>query len=162
LTTTNIEEKLKEKDASIKIDSFYDPGKARKVEEIIRQMLADKGRPFGSVKHDAKTVGNAGIQVSFTVDDGPKARSKEIEFDGNSVFDDGKLRGSMKKLKESGFWNLSWLGGKTTYTEEKWGEDQEKVRDYYLDRGYVTATVDKPNISYSDGKSGFFKKKPVK
>jgi outer membrane protein insertion porin family len=162
LTTTNIEEKLKEKDAAIKIDTFYDPGRARKVEEIIRQMLADKGRPFGSAKHDAKAVGNAGLQVSFTIDDGPKARLKTIEFEGNQVFDDGKLRKSMKKLKPSGFWNLSWLGGKTTYTEEKWGEDQEKVRDYYLDRGYVTATVDKPAISYTDGKSGFFKKKPVK
>jgi outer membrane protein insertion porin family len=162
LTNTNIEDKLKEKDAAIKIDSFYDPGKARKVEEIIRQMLADKGRPFGTVKHDAKAVGNAGLQVSFTIDDGPKAKLKLVEFEGNQVFDDGKLRGSMKKLKPAGFWNLSWLGGKTTYTEEKWGEDQEKIRDFYLDHGYVTATVDKPAISYFDGKSGFLKKKPVK
>jgi outer membrane protein insertion porin family len=162
LTNTNIEDKLKEKDAGIRIDTFYDPGKARRVEEIIRQMLADKGRPFGTVKHDAKAVGNAGLQVSFTIDDGPKAKIKAIEFEGNQVFDDGKLRGAMKKLKPSGFWNLSWLGGKTTYTEEKWGEDQEKIRDYYLDRGYVTATVDKPSMYYADGKSGFFKKKPVK
>ena len=162
LTTSNIEDKLKEKDAAIKIDTFYDPGKARKVEEIIRQLLAEKGRPFGSVKHDAKAIGSAGLQVSFTIDDGPKARLKLVEFEGNRVFDDGKLRGSMKKLKPAGFWNLSWLGGKATYTEEKWGEDQEKIRDFYLDHGYVTATVGKPEISYFDGKAGFLKKKPVK
>jgi outer membrane protein insertion porin family len=162
LTTTEVDDKLKEKDAAIRIDTFYDPGKARKVEEIIRQMLADKGLPFGSVKHEAKAVGNAGIQVSFTIDDGPKAKLKTIEFEGNQVYDDGKLRKTMKKLKPSGFFNLSWLGGKTTYTEEKWGEDQERIRDHYLNNGYVTATVDKPVISYTDGKSGFFKKKPVK
>lgn len=162
LTTSNIEDKLKEKDAAIRIDSFYDPGKARKVEEIIREMLAEKGRPFGSVKHDAKAIGNQGLQVSFSIDDGPKARLKQIEFSGNDVFDDGKLRGAMKKLKPSGFWNLSWIGGKSTYTEEKWGTDQEGIRDFYLDHGYVTATVGKPEISYSDGKSGLFKKKPVK
>ena len=162
LTTSNIEDKLKEKDAAIKIDAFYDPGKARKVEEIIRQMLTEKGRPFSTVKHDAKAIGSAGLQVSFSVDDGPKAKVKVIDFEGNQVFSDGKLRGSMKKVKQAGFWNLSWLGGKTTYTEEKWGEDQEKVRDYYLDHGYVTATVGKPEISYFDGKAGFLKKKPVK
>jgi len=162
LSTSNIEDKLKEKDAAIKIDAFYDPGKARKVEEIIRQMLTEKGRPFSTVKHDAKAIGSAGLQVSFSVDDGPKAKVKVIDFEGNQVFSDGKLRGSMKKVKQAGFWNLSWLGGKTTYTEEKWGEDQEKVRDYYLDHGYVTATVGKPEISYFDGKAGFLKKKPVK
>jgi outer membrane protein insertion porin family len=162
LSSTAIDEKLKEKDASIRIDTFYEPSKARRVEEIVRQMLADKGRPFGTVKHDAKALGNAGLQVSFSIDDGPKARIKAIEFEGNQVFDDGKLRGAMKKLKPSGFWNLSWLGGKSTYTGEKWGEEQERVRNYYLDRGYVTATVDKPSMHYSDGKSGFFKKKPVK
>src|SRR5262245_7293781 len=105
LTHTAIDDKLKEKDASIKIDTFYDPGKARRVEEIVRQMLAEKGRPFGTVKHDAKSVGNAGLQVSFTVDDGPKARAKRIEFEGNQVYDDGKLRKAMKKLKPAGFWN---------------------------------------------------------
>src|SRR5262249_25501808 len=31
-----------------------------------------------------------------------------------------KLAGQMKKIKASGFWNLSWLGGKTKYTESKW------------------------------------------
>jgi outer membrane protein insertion porin family len=162
LTTSNIEDKLKEKDAAIKIDTFYDPGKARKIEEIIRQLLAEKGRPFPTVKHDAKPVGSQGLQVSFNIDDGPKARIKEIDFQGNQVFDDGKLKKSMKKLKQSGFWNLAWIGGKTTYTEEKWGDDQEKIRDFYLDHGYVTATVGKPDLSYTDGKAGFLKKKPVK
>jgi outer membrane protein insertion porin family len=162
LTKTNIEDKLKEKDAILRIDSFYDIGKARKVEEIVKEMLHEKGRPFGTVKHDAKALGGAGLQVSFVVDDGPKAKLKEIVFAGNDVFSDGSLRGAMKKLKQPGFWNLSWLGGKTTYTEEKWAEDQENIRDFYLNHGYVTATLGQPTITYSDGKSGFFKKRPVK
>ena len=45
-------------------------------------MLADKGRPFATVKHEAKTIGGAGVQVSFVIDDGPKAKIKEIDFDG--------------------------------------------------------------------------------
>ena len=60
LTTSNIEDELKKKDAALRIDSFYDPGKARRVEAIIREMLKEKGRPFATVKHDAKTVGGAG------------------------------------------------------------------------------------------------------
>jgi outer membrane protein insertion porin family len=169
LTTSSIEDALKEKDAQVKIDTFYDPAKARKVEAIIKEMLAQKGRPFATVKHEAKNIGGSGQQLSFIIDDGPKAKIHEIVFDGNEVYDDAKLRGKMKKLKTPGFFNLSWLGGKTTYTEDKWlgGEedargDRGRLEDFYLDHGYVTARVGQPKISYTDGKAGWFKKRPVK
>jgi outer membrane protein insertion porin family len=162
LTTSTIEEELKKKEVALKIDSFYDPAKARKVEEVIQGMLKEKGRQFGSVKHDAKNVGGAGVQVSFIVDDGPNSKVKNIEFEGNVLSSDGKLRAAMKKIKQAGFWNLSWLTGKNKYSEEKWSEDQENLRNHYLNRGYVTATVGKPEIEFFDGKSGLFKKKPVK
>jgi outer membrane protein insertion porin family len=168
LTQTNIEDELKKRDAQIRIDTFYDLAKARKVEGIIREMLNAKGRPFATVKHEAKPIGGAAEQLSFTIDDGPKAKVKSVEFDGNQVFSDGTLRGKMKKIKPAGFWNWSWIGGKSTYTEEKWlGEapdpgDQKRLEDFYLNHGYVTARIGSPQITYSDGKSGFFSKKPVK
>jgi len=168
VSATNIEDKLKEEDAGLRIDSFYDPAKARRVEAIIKAMLLEKGRPFATVKHDAKAVGGAGMQVSFVVDEGPKAKVKRIEFAGNQVFSDATLRGRMKKIKAGGNGDILSLftaplrWGKGTYTDEKWAEDQEALRDFYLDHGYVTASVGQPKISYVDGKSGFFKKKPVK
>ena len=169
LTTSTIEDELKKADAQIKIDTFYDPSKARKVETIIKEMLAQKGRPFATVKHEAKNIGGSGQQLSFVIDDGPKAKVHEIVFDGNNVFSDEKLAGKMKKIKQPGFTNLSWLGGKTTYTEDKWlgGEedprgDRGRLEDFYLDHGYVTARIGQPKISYTDGKSGWFKKRPVK
>jgi outer membrane protein insertion porin family len=169
LNSSTIEDELKKRDATIKLDTFYDLSKARRIESIIREMLAAKARPFASVKHDTKAIGGAGLQVSFVIDDGPKAKIKEIGFSGNEVFADGKLRGQMKKIKQPGFFNLSWLGGKTTYTEEKWlgGEadprgDKGRLEDFYLNNGYVEARIGQPKISYTDGKSGLFKKKPVK
>jgi outer membrane protein insertion porin family len=169
LTTSTIEDELKKKDAQVKIDTFYDPAKARKVDGIIKEMLAQKGRPFGTVKHEAKNIGGSGQQLSFVIDEGPRAKVKEIVFEGNEVFSDGKLRGRMKKVRQPGFFNLSWLGGKTTYTEDKWlgGEedprgDRGRLEDFYLNHGYVTARIGQPKISYTDGKSGLFKKKPIK
>jgi len=169
LNQSTIEDALKENDAQIRIDSFYDPAKARRVESIIKAMLEAKGRPFAEVKHEAKNIGGSGQQLSFVIDDGPRAKIKEIVFTGNEVFDDGKLRGQLKKIKSAGFWNLSWLGGKTTYTDEKWlggsedpRGDRGRLEDFYLDHGYVTARIGQPRITYTDGKSGTFKKKPVK
>ncbi len=162
LTSSNIEDELKKKELGLKIDSFYDPAKARKVEDLIVGMLKEKGRLFAKVKHDAKVVGGSGMQVSFVIEDGPPSKVKTIEFDGNKVFTDGNLRAAMKKIKPAGFWNLSWVSGKSKYSDEKWAEEQEAVRNKYLNQGFVMASVGKPEITYFDGKSGFLKKKPVK
>jgi outer membrane protein insertion porin family len=166
LTTTEIEDALKEKDAALRIDSFFDPAKARRAAEIIEEKLAAEGRPFATVKVDHKVIGGAGMQVSFVVEDGPKAKIKSVDFVGNEVFDDGDLRGKMKKLKHPGFKNMTWLMGKSTYTEEKWEDpaegDRQRLEKHYLDHGYVTASIGDPEITYTDGKAGFFKKKPVK
>jgi len=172
VTTTNIEDKLKELEAGIRIDSFYDPSKAKKVESIIKQMLAEKGRPFATVKHDAKSIGPAGMQISFVIDEGSRAKVKEIVFTGNQLFSDSTLRGRMKKVKAGGDLDLLSIftaplrWGKTTYSEEKWSDpregDKAKLQDFYLNHGYVTASVGEPRLTYIDGKSGLFRKKPVK
>jgi outer membrane protein insertion porin family len=166
VSKTAIEDELKKRDAQIKLDTFYDPAKARRVERIIEEMLAQKGRPFAKVTHEAKNLGSSGEQLSFVIDEGPKAKIHEIAFDGNKVFSDSQLRGALKKLKEPGFFNLSWLGGKTTYTEEKWlGSEEDprgdrgRLEDFYLNRGYVTVRIGQPRITYTDAGS---KKKPVK
>ena len=64
LTTTNIEDELKKRERALRIDTFYDPAKARRVEAIIKEMLAEKGRPFATVKHDAKPIGGAAASRS--------------------------------------------------------------------------------------------------
>ncbi len=75
----------------------------------------------------------------------------------------------MKKLKSAGFWNLSWLGGKSTYTLDKWNGDQDdphgdhgRVEELYLANGYVLSRIGQPRVSYFDGRAGFIRKKPVK
>lgn len=162
LSKTTIEDKLKEKEATIRLDSFYDPAAIRKAEDVIRDLLKEKGRTFGTVKHQARVVGGSGQQITFTIDDGPKTKIKWINFDNNGVFSDGRLRAEMKKLKQKGFWNLAWLSGAATYNEEKWNEAQENLRNHYLDHGYVTASVGEPVITYEDGVAGLFRKRPIK
>jgi outer membrane protein insertion porin family len=161
LSTSAIEEELKEKEVQVRLDSFYDPAKARRVEQVVRELLREKGRPLATVRHDVKSLGGAGTQLSFVIDEGPRAVVKEIAFTGNQAFPDGRLRGRMK-IKQRGFWNLSWLTGKAKHTDAKWAEDADALRDFLLDHGYVTATVGTPVLTYVDGRSGLFRKKPVK
>jgi outer membrane protein insertion porin family len=160
--TSEIEDRLKERDAELRIDSFYDQSRARRAEVVIKDLLMEKGRPFAIVTHQEKTLGGAGTQVSFLIDDGPKAKIREIAFEGNQIFSDGTLRGRMRRLKQGGLFNLSWIGGKRTYTEEKWSEDRESIRELYLNNGYVTASVGDPELVYDDPPSETSQRKPTR
>ena len=76
------------------------------------EMLAEKGRPFATVKHDAKTVGGAGHAGLVHHRRRPQGQGQGDRVRrATRVFSDGKLRGQMKKIKQTGFWNLTWLGG---------------------------------------------------
>ena len=83
---------------------------------------------------------------------------RAIEFEGNHAVSDATLRGAMKVLKPSGFWNLSWLSGKSTYSAQKWSDTQEgdrrRLLDLYLDRGFVTASVGEPRLTFVDESAG--------
>jgi outer membrane protein insertion porin family len=170
LSTTAIEDELKKREIALKLDTFFDEAKARRIDAVLKEMLDEKGRPFATVKHETKPVGGgSGVQVSFTINDGAHARVHDIEFTGNHLFDAGALRGAMKKVKRARFLSFTWLTGKSTYTEDKWSDpqegDQRNVEDFYLNRGYVTATVGQPKISYFDGYTRhfpLFKKSPVR
>src|SRR5258708_10329094 len=96
LTNSNIEDELKKRDAQLRLDTFYDLAKARKVEAIIHEMLQEKGRPFATVKHDAKVVAGSGYQGSFIIDDRPQAKNKEIVFAGETVFSSRALKSHKK------------------------------------------------------------------
>jgi len=155
LTRQAIEDELGKRGARIELDTFYDTAKARKVEAIIKEMLAARGRPFATVKTEAKDLGASGQQLSFAIDEGPKASVEEIVFDGNQAFSDATLRGRLKKVKHI-YTEDKWLGGQ----EDPRG-DRGRIEDFYLNRGYVTARVGQPRITYTD-KPGGNKKKPVK
>ena len=102
LTNTNIEDELKKREAQIKIDTFYDRRRHARSSRSSRRCWPRRAGPSPRVKHEAKVIGGSGQQLSFVIDEGPKAKVKEIVFDGNSVFSDAKLRGVMKNIKQPG------------------------------------------------------------
>ena len=160
LSASSITEKLEEEGAEIPIESFYDPAKVVKVENIIRAMLIDKGRTDASVTSRVDVLDAGGVKVVFDIKDEQKIRIKQIHFEGTEQFDDWRLRWGMKKTKESHF--LGSLMGGSTYTEEQYATDIEAVREIYLNHGFVDVSFGPPKMEYEDGhsRSFFFWKKP--
>jgi outer membrane protein insertion porin family len=151
LKSSDIEEKLAEEEAEIPIDSFYDPAKLVKAEKIIREMLVDKGRAEGDVSSTVAPADINGVNVVFDIRDEQKIRIKTITFEGAEHFSDWDLRWAMKKTRESHL--FAWATGGANFTEETYGEDIEKVRELYLNEGFVDVAFGEPRMEYDDGTS---------
>src|SRR4051812_37399577 len=156
---TKIDEKLKEENITIRLDSFIDPGLIRKVEGVVRGLLSEKGYQFAEVTHEVKPMpgGSKLVHLSFVMNEGPKVRIREIEFVGNKAMSDGTLRKQMKSNKQQ--YAFSFITGRGTFQEAKFEEDAEKISEFYRNEGYIAARVGAPELKYiedsPDGKMRF-------
>ena len=78
----------------------------------------------------------------FKVDEGDRVRISDIEFEGNTVFNDPRLRWTMKNTKESAF--ISRVSKKDLYDPAKLQEDLDKVREIYRGSGYKNVVIGDP------------------
>ena len=112
-------------------------------------MLVDKGRADGDVNFTVAPADTNGVNIVFDIRDEQKIRIKTITFDGAEHFSDWELRWAMKKTRESHL--FAWATGGANYTDETYGEDIEKVRELYLNEGFVEVSFGEPRMEYDDG-----------
>jgi outer membrane protein insertion porin family len=143
---TKIEEKLKESGIALRLDSFLDEGTVRRVESVLREMMAEKGYQAAEVTHKIEPVpgGPKLVNVTFNIADGPKVKIRDIDWIGNKAMGDGTLTRKMKENKPKGI--LGFITGGGTYKEAMLEEDFALVVEHYRNEGYVTARVGQPEI----------------
>ena len=152
---SKIEEKLKEKNIEVRLDSFVDQALIRRVKTVISELYSEKGYNFARVDTDLKPLpeGPKLIDLTFNITEGPKAEISEVVFDGNKAISDGKLRGQMKDNKPKSW--LSWITSAGTYQEMKFQDDAQKVTEFYGNEGYARAQVGQPQLeTIADSKDG--------
>jgi outer membrane protein insertion porin family len=154
---TKIDEQLRARGIEIRLDSFLDGNAVRRVETVLREMMAEEGYTNAEVKHVITPVagGPKLVNIRFEVGEGPKIRIRDVEFVGNSALGDGTLQRKMKENKPKGI--LSFITGGGTYKETKFEADADLVLEHYRNQGYLRARVGQPELKVledsSDGKT---------
>jgi outer membrane protein insertion porin family len=143
---TKVDEKMKELGIQLRLDSFLDQSVVKRVQGIVRDLMAEKGYEFAEVTPTVEPLpaGAKLVKVVFDVKEGPQVKVRNINFDGNVEVSDGALGRQMKGTKAHGW--LSWITGKGKYQEAKFEEDAEKIVEYYRNKGYIAARVGQPEI----------------
>ena len=83
--------------------------------------------------------------LTFKIEEGPRFRVADIEFEGNKVFSSSHLRKHMKLVKKVGL--LTTFSSKDIYHKEKFDADLDRLRVLvYADEGYLKARFGEPRV----------------
>ena len=152
VSNSDIMDRFKKEKVELSVEGQYDPTKIKHAETVIKELLAEHGHQFATVKTDVKTVPPASVSITFNIKEGPVVKVGKITFVGNQHLGALYLRRSMKNLKPIGvpysiiFENLF----AQTYDSSKLEEDTERVRQAYRDKGYAYAAVEQPKTQIRD------------
>ena len=104
----------------------------------IIELYKRQGRFAASVEPKMVMLEQNRVDIVFEISEGPKSKVRKIHIIGNEAFDDGALRGEMI-TKESGITRIFSSG--TTYDPDRMAFDQQKLRQFYLTKGYADFRV---------------------
>jgi len=152
VSTSDILDRFKKEKVGLSVEGQYDPTKIKRAENVLKELLAEHGHQFATVKTDVKTIPPASVQINFGIKEGPVVKVGQIKFVGNQHLSNLALRRSMKNLRPVGIPHSVFLENlfARTFDASRLDEDTERVRFAYRDKGYANAAVETPRTQIRD------------
>ncbi len=144
ISKTDLQDKLTTSRVRVHEGEPLSLGELQRVKTTIEDMYGEKGYRFATAQYTVTDVGPNEKKVVFTVDEGDRVRISDIEFEGNTVFNDNRLRLTMRNTKETAF--IARIAKKDLYDPAKLQEDLDKVRELYRGIGYKNIVIGDPKI----------------
>jgi outer membrane protein insertion porin family len=158
VSKSDVLDRFKEAKVGLSVESQYDPTKVKKAEVTIKQLLAEHGRQYSTIRTEIHPIPPNAVSLTFAIKEGPKVKVGKIIFEGNKHVKSRILRSAMKNLKPIGIPHSIFLENlfSKTYDATKLDEDTERVRAEYQNRGYFKVLVQEPKTNIHDtGHQGF-------
>lgn len=122
------------KECSLKIGGAMDPSEVESCREHLETYYKEKGYAHASVNVvQGLQIGDPG--VIFQINEGPKQKIHWVDFEGNTIASDARLRTQVQS--KHGF--LWLLGGELDYT--KVDADIKTLEEYYKNLGYLDVHI---------------------
>ena len=155
------DDKLKEK-ITIKSQTFLDQQQAKESAEKIRLAYQEDGFYNAQVIPVIQAVDEDRKRLTFFVKEGTKAKVRRINFEGMRAV----TKEEMFKVTATREW-IPWYGIITqlkvpsllsdagVLKREELGNDIERMREVYLNKGYLNVQISQPTLELSDDKKWF-------
>ncbi len=125
--------------------------------EDVRQYLVEqyfsRGHYDVAVEANVEEVAGNLVDVKLAIAENKRARIRQINVVGNEHFSDDQLLG-VTELKPTNL--LSFYRGDDKYSRESLTGDLEKIRSYYMDRGYANFEITSTQVAMAPEKDDLF------
>ncbi|MET0101363.1 MAG: outer membrane protein assembly factor BamA [Sedimenticola sp.] len=124
-----------------------------KIEQELRRQYFSQGKYGVKLKSTVSPLERNRVGVSISISEGETARIRKINIIGNDSFDEEDLLDEFT-LAPSGF--FSTISKNDQYSRQKLSGDLEKLRTFYLDRGYINFKITSTQVSITPDKSDIY------
>ncbi|WP_455231040.1 outer membrane protein assembly factor BamA [Geopseudomonas aromaticivorans] len=116
--------------------------------ELQRQYVA-QGRYSATIETKMVSQPRNRVALKIEINEGSVAAIQHINIVGNKVFSSEELAG-LFELRTTNW--LSFIRSDDKYSREKLSGDLERLRSYYLDRGYINMDISSTQVSITPDK----------
>ncbi len=124
-----------------------------KVEQELRRQYFSHGKYGLRIKTDVSMLTRNRVGIHIDISEGRVAKIKQINVVGNHAYDNEIL------LKEFELNTTNWLSFYTKddqYSKQKLSADLERLRSYYLDRGYINFSIESTQVAITPDKKEIY------
>jgi outer membrane protein insertion porin family len=122
----------------LKPRQVYTRSKVQADTQRLQQIYRRTGRFAATVEPKVIQLEQNRVDLVFEITEGPLTGVSRIRFIGNSQYSDSRLREEIQ-TKESAWWRL--LSSDDSYDPDRVTFDREKLRKFYLSKGYADFAV---------------------
>ncbi|MGE4240443.1 outer membrane protein assembly factor BamA [Ramlibacter sp.] len=127
----------------------YDQALADRAEQELKRQYINRSLYAAEVQTTVTPIERNRVNLNFTVSEGEPARIRDIRVVGARAFPESTLKGLFDL--DTGGW-LSWYTKSDRYSRAKLNADQETLRSYYLNRGFLEFRIDSTQVAISPNK----------
>ena len=150
-TKDNLKDGLKT--AGISEAKIFDRALLDRAEKEIKRQYTSRGFYAAKVTTTVTPLERNRISLTFTIDEGEVSKIVDINIIGAAAFSESTL------LKEfeltTGGW-FSWFTKDDQYSKQKLSGDLEKLKSYYLNRGYLEFNIESTQVSITPDKDKIY------
>lgn len=131
----------------------FDRRLLEKVESELRRQYFSHGKYGVEITTEVSKITQNRRAILIKITEGRAAKIKQIKIVGNQAFDDDTLLGQFALGTTS--W-LSFYNKNDQYSKQKLAADLERLRSFYMDRGYLKFTIESTQVAITPDKQDIY------
>lgn len=124
-----------------------------KVEQELRRQYYSRGKYALKIDSDVTPLSRNRVAVTVKISEGRAAKIRQINIVGNKAFKDKDLAANFELNTPN---LLSFYTKDDQYSKQKLSADLERLRSFYMDRGYIKFEIESTQVSITPNKKDIY------